>query len=216
MEGWLSVNILRTHKLTDLPHLNLYRTHYEDRNGDPKDWVFASRQAPPRLMSGQWETPDAVVIVPYHVSRHKLVIIEEFRVVLGGYQYGFPAGLMDAGETVVETCRRELFEETGLSVHRILRQSPPVYSSSGITDEAVSMVFVECDGTPSNAANEIFGALRHNICNMLLTPSISCVSAFHIMAKSISGANRYMLSCPVVAVISRKSLNNFFTFLAVT
>ena len=148
------MNILRTHKLTDLPHLNLYRTHYEDRNGDPKAWVFASRQDPPRLMSGQWETPDAVVIVPYHVSRHKLVIIEEFRVVLGGYQYGFPAGLMDAGETVVETCRRELFEETGLSVHRILRQSPPVYSSSGITDEAVSMVFVECDGTPSNAANE--------------------------------------------------------------
>jgi ADP-ribose pyrophosphatase len=148
------VNILRTHKLTDLPHLNLYRTHYEDRNGDPKAWVFASRQDPPRLMSGQWETPDAVVIVPYHVSRHKLVIIEEFRVVLGGYQYGFPAGLMDAGETVVETCGRELFEETGLSVSRILRQSPPVYSSSGITDEAVSMVFVECDGTPSNAANE--------------------------------------------------------------
>ena len=148
------MNILRTRKLTDLPHLNLYRTHYEDRNGDPRAWVFASRQDPPRLMSGQWDIPDAVVIVPYHISRHKLVIIEEFRVVLGGYQYGFPAGLMDAGETVVETCRRELFEETGLSVHRILRQSPPVYSSSGITDEAVSMVFVECDGTPSNAANE--------------------------------------------------------------
>lgn len=148
------MNILRTHKLTDLPHLNLYRTHYEDRNGDPRAWVFASRQDPPRLMSGQWDIPDAVVIVPYHISRHKLVIIEEFRVVLGGYQYGFPAGLMDAGETVVETCGRELFEETGLSVHRILRQSPPVYSSSGITDESVSMVFVECDGTPSNAANE--------------------------------------------------------------
>lgn len=148
------MNILQTQKLTDLPHLNLYRTHYEDRNGDPKAWVFASRQDPPRLVSGQWKAPDAVVIVPYHVARHNLVIIEEFRVVLGGYQYGFPAGLMDAGETVVETCGRELFEETGLSVRRILRQSPPVYSSSGISDEAVSMVFVECDGTPSNAANE--------------------------------------------------------------
>ena len=80
--------------------------------------------------------------------------IEEFRVTLGGYQYGFPAGLVDAGETVAATCNRELQEETGLSLQRVLRQSPPVYSSSGMTDEAVSMVFVECDGRPSNAANE--------------------------------------------------------------
>lgn len=146
--------IVKTRKLTDFPFLNLYGIHYEDRRGKTKDWIFASRQDPPRIESGQWETPDAVVIVPYHVSRRKLVVIEEFRVALGGYQYGFPAGLVDAGETVAATCDRELREETGLSLQRILRQSPPVYSSSGICDESVSMVFVECDGTPSNAANE--------------------------------------------------------------
>jgi ADP-ribose pyrophosphatase len=148
------VNILRTRKLTDLPHLNLYRADYEDRHGDPKQWIFASRQDPPRLVSEEWAIPDAVVIVPYHIGRRELVVIEEFRVALGGYQYGFPAGLVDAGETIADTCRRELFEETGLSLGRILRQSPPVLSSSGITDETVSMVFVECDGTPSSAANE--------------------------------------------------------------
>ena len=148
------MNVIRTRKLTDYSHLNLYQTCYEDRHGHPREWIFASRQNPPRLMSGHWDTPDAVVIVPFHVTRRKLVIIEEFRVALGGYQYGFPAGLVDAGETVVEAGRRELFEETGLSLERTLRQSPPVYSSSGITDESVVMVFAECDGTPSNAANE--------------------------------------------------------------
>jgi ADP-ribose pyrophosphatase len=148
------VQILRTRKLTDLPHLNLFRTHYEDRRGNPKDWIFASRQDPPRIDSARWDIPDAVVIVPYHTGRRRLVIIEEFRVALGGYQYGFPAGLVDAGETVAAACKRELREETGLSLQRILRQSPPVYSSSGMTDEAVSMVFAECDGTPSNSANE--------------------------------------------------------------
>ena len=115
---------------------------------------YASRQDPPRLVSGAWDVPDAVVIVPFHRDRRQLVIIEEFRVALGGYQYGFPAGLVDAGATIAATCRRELYEETGLNLCRILRQSPPVLSSSGITDETVAMVFVECDGTPSDEANE--------------------------------------------------------------
>ena len=138
-KGVQRLNVLRTRKLTELPHLNLYRAHYEDRHGAPKTWIFASRQDPPRLVSGAWEVPDAVVIVPFHRDRRQLVIIEEFRVALGGYQYGFPAGLV---------------EETGLILCRILRQSPPVRSSSVITDETVAMVFVECDGTPSDEANE--------------------------------------------------------------
>jgi ADP-ribose pyrophosphatase len=148
------LNILETRKLTDFPHLNLFRTRYEDRRGDPKVWIFTSRRDPPRLLSDNWDTPDAVVIVPYHVTQRRLVIIEEFRVAIGGYQYGFPAGLVDAGETIEATCRRELWEETGLALGGILRQSPPVLSSSGITDESVAMVFVECDGVPSNQANE--------------------------------------------------------------
>ncbi len=148
------MKLQRTQKLTDFPHLNLYQTQYEDRLGQSKSWVFASRQDPPRIVSKQWDTPDAVVIVPYHVSRHKLVIIQEYRVALGGYQYGFPAGLVDTGESVDEACRRELHEETGLALQRIIKQSPPVYSSSGMTDESVAMVFVECDGSPTNAANE--------------------------------------------------------------
>lgn len=154
MKGVSSLKILETRKLTDLPHLNLFRARYEDRHGNSKGWIFASRQDPPRLVSGKWDLPDAVVIVPYHLTHRKLVIIEEFRVPLGTYQYGFPAGLVDAGETIEATCRRELLEETGLALRRIVRQSPPVLSSSGITDESISMVFVECDGTPSNKANE--------------------------------------------------------------
>ena len=174
------MHILNTRKLTDLPFLNLYGIRYEDRRGTAKDWVFASRQDPPRIESGQWQTPDAVIVVPYHVDRRKLVIIEEFRVVLGGYQYGFPAGLVDAGETVAATCDRELREETGLALRRILRQSPPVYSSSGMTDEAVTMVFVECDGTPSNAANESSEDIRA----VLVDPAEAeklCTAAEHLM-----------------------------------
>ena len=66
----------------------------------------------------------------------------------------FRQGLVDDGETIQQTCMRELKEETGLNVTRIKKSSPPVYSSSGMSDESVSMIYVECDGTPSNKGNE--------------------------------------------------------------
>lgn len=148
------MKLIHTEKITHYHHLNLFRSDYRDQEGAAKTWIYASRQERPRLETQDWDRPDAVVIVPWHSERQQLVVIREYRVVLGGYQIGFPAGLMDPGETIIETARRELFEETGLNLRRVIRHSPPVYSSSGMTDESVTMVFAECGGTPSDAANE--------------------------------------------------------------
>jgi ADP-ribose pyrophosphatase len=148
------MEIKNVEKITDCRHLNLYEISYINQKGIEKSWQIASRAEKPKCVTGQFNIPDAVVIVPFHIEKDKLVIIKEFRVPLGGYQYGFPAGLVDKGETVQQTCTRELKEETGLSVTRVKKISPPVYSSSGMTDESVSMVYVECDGTPSNKGNE--------------------------------------------------------------
>jgi ADP-ribose pyrophosphatase len=148
------LKLIKTAKLTHHRHLNLFRTDYKDRNGTAKSWIYASRQEAAKIQTKTWDRPDAVVIVPWHREHARLVVIKEFRVVLGGYQIGFPAGLMDEGETVVQTAHRELFEETGLSLRQVLRCSPAVYSSSGMTDETVALVYAECDGTPSKTANE--------------------------------------------------------------
>ena len=148
------MKIQNVEKITDCRYLNLYEISYINQNGIKKLWQIASRADKPKCETGQFDMPDAVVIVPFHKKKDKLVIIKEFRVPLGDYQYGFPAGLVDEGETIQQTCIRELKEETGLNVTRIKKISPPVYSSSGMTDESVSMVYVECDGTPSNEGNE--------------------------------------------------------------
>lgn len=147
------MDILDTRSLSQHRHLNLFDTSYRDRTGAERSWVFASRCDPPKLVTGAFQQPDAVVIAALHTARKALVVIEEFRVPLGGYQYGFPAGLVDAGESVETAAQRELFEETGLELIRLLETSPPVYSSSGMTDESVCMVFCECDGIPTNAGN---------------------------------------------------------------
>ena len=140
-------------KVTDYRHLNMFEIEYLDTRGREKIWSFASRNDPPKCVSGEFDVPDAVVIVPFHAPKNKLVIIREFRVPLGDYQYGFPAGLVDAGETIETSVKRELMEETGLTVTRIDRISPPIYSSSGMTDESISIVYVECTGNPSNQGN---------------------------------------------------------------
>lgn len=152
-QEYFPVKIEDVKKITDYPHLNMFEIRYLDTSGRSRVWSLASRNDPPKSVSGVFDRPDAVVIVPFHVENDKLVIIREFRVPLGDYQYGFPAGLVDAGETVETSVRRELLEETGLTVNKMLWVSPPIYSSSGMTDESISMVYVQCSGQASNRGN---------------------------------------------------------------
>lgn len=140
------MDIYKREKLTDYPHLNLYRARYRDRAGRDKSWLYASRQNSAR--------PDAVVVVPFHQQENKLVIIKEFRVPLGGFLYGFPAGLVDPGESIIDAGRRELYEETGLTAVDVLKQSPAVFPSSGVTDESISLLYVTCEGSPNTENNE--------------------------------------------------------------
>ena len=102
-------------KITDCKHLNLFSITYEDQVNREKQWIFASRSGRLNPLEKDHTKPDAVVIVPYHRQEKKLVMIKEFRVALGGYQYGFPAGLVDKGESVEEAGKRELFEETRMN-----------------------------------------------------------------------------------------------------
>ena len=148
------MKIKKSQKLTDLKWLNMFNVEYIDHNGKGGIWQLASRKKKPKCLSGEFRKPDAVVIVPYHTSKKQLVITKEFRVPLADYEYGFPAGLVDIDETVRQAARRELAEETGLELTRYLKESPPIYSSAGMTDEAVTMVYVECRGEPSKARNE--------------------------------------------------------------
>ena len=146
--------IIDSKKLTNLKWLNLFNVSYIDKNGNRKIWQVASRVKNPKCVTNNFTKPDAVVMVPFHKSKKKIVITKEYRVPLADYEYGFPAGLIDEGETVREAARRELKEETGLDLTRFIKIGPCIYSSAGMTDESVSMVYIECDGAPSTDGNE--------------------------------------------------------------
>jgi ADP-ribose pyrophosphatase len=141
------------HKLTDQPWLNLYEVAYTARDGSAHHWMMCSRKDGPIEQASE---PDAVYIAAIVATPegNRLVLTKEFRVAIDDVEYGFPAGLIDAGESIESTVRRELKEETGLAVETIHYISPPVYSSAGMSDESCCMVLVTASGTPSTALNE--------------------------------------------------------------
>ena len=76
---------------------------------------------------------DAVTIIALHgdgaapEAPRRLVVIEEFRVPVDGWEFGLPAGLMDAGETA-ETCATRASRQVALSSISPERRLPSIRS----------------------------------------------------------------------------------------
>lgn len=122
--------------------LELRLLEYRDANGDNRHWECASRTG---------GCPGAVGIIVHIIPDDQLVLVRQFRPPLNAMSLEFPAGLVDADESVQQAALRELQEETGYTgkVGRILLHGK---SSPGMTDEQISLVTVEVDGL----------AYRHN------------------------------------------------------
>ena len=76
----------------------------------------------------------AVVIVP--VEGDRLLLIRQYRPVVGEYLYEFPAGTLEPGESPEECALRELEEETGYRAS-ILEKLGSFYSSPGYSTEVL-------------------------------------------------------------------------------
>lgn len=81
--------------------------------------------------------PGAVAIVPLTQER-ELVLVEQWRRVIGKITLELPAGIIDPGETPEETAQRELQEEVGYKAG-VLRRLGSYYSSPGVYTEEVHL-----------------------------------------------------------------------------
>ena len=133
--------------------LSFVERSFRDRNGGEKRWTFVERR----------NRRAAVIVIARTIESHDLIVVRQERIPIGDYVYEFPAGLVDDGEESAETAVRELAEETGYR-GEASRVSPVLYSSPGLTNEAIYAVEVITEETPTarlgRSASEVIEVVR--------------------------------------------------------
>jgi len=95
---------------------------------------------------------DCVSIVAKHEKG--TVVIRQVRDTIDDEIWEFPAGKVDRGESAIQAARRELFEETGLTLLPGALQLNWAFPSAGMIDECHTIVVGHCTGEITNEHNE--------------------------------------------------------------
>ena len=123
------------------------------------------------------EHPGAAVILPVTEAR-EVLMIRQYRYAFDRYLLELPAGLVDPGEGVMETARRELTEETGYAAGS-LRYLTTVLPSPGYAQERSALVLATgCHPVPHEAdEDEPIDVLRVPLADLgaFLTPGNTAI-----------------------------------------
>lgn len=111
--------------------LYLKQAFYTSKNGKKLTWYFVERKNNPRVVS----------VIVRSLKTQKYLLIEQFRVPVQSKVLEFPAGLVDAEETIEEAAIRELQEETGYKDVELIYTSPLTPKSAGLSNEVSSFVY---------------------------------------------------------------------------
>jgi 8-oxo-dGTP pyrophosphatase MutT (NUDIX family) len=95
--------------------------------------------------------PGGAAVVALDSKRH-VCLLRQYRYVAGGYIWELPAGKLEPSEPPLETAKRELIEEAGVSASQ-WRSLDTVLSSPGVFGEVVHL-FYATGIEPSTAAHE--------------------------------------------------------------
>ena len=139
--------------------LNFYELEAIRRDGKTMPYYMVSRNPDPTSLKAvtHHNSPDGVILFGvYGEQKDKVVLIRQYRYPIGGYVYELPAGLVEAGEDLLASGIREMYEETGLNFAPVDAgcYSKPFFMTVGMTDESCGTVFGYCSGQPTNANQE--------------------------------------------------------------
>ncbi|MDO4602058.1 MAG: NUDIX hydrolase [Eubacteriales bacterium] len=185
--------INKVEKLTDCKHLNLYAVDATSIHNTPVSYYVASRAEKTENLKLRTKknTPDGVIIYSlYGEKRDRVVLVRQYRYAIDDYIYEFPAGLVEKGEDFHEAAKRELYEETGLTLHPISvpeMYEKPYFTTVGMTDESCATVYGYADGKISKDCQEdseeieIVLADRDEVRRILKEEKVAIMCAYMLM-----------------------------------
>lgn len=137
------MKLIKMEKVKDGKYLKNYELTYQNKAGKEKTYEIVSRKE----LSGIEDIGKKISGLSIAaVSGEKLLLLKEFRMGVNKIVYNLCAGMIEEGETLEQCISRELYEETGLHVKRIIDILPASYAAVAITDTKTNIVFVEAEG----------------------------------------------------------------------
>lgn len=145
------MRLVKMEKVRDGKYLKNYELTYINKAGKEKKYEIVSRKE----LSGVEDIGAKVSGLSIAaVNGGKLLLLKEFRMGVNKTIYNLCAGMLEKEETLEECVARELYEETGLSVKRIIDILPASYAAVAISDTKTHIVFVEAEGEFSDHTSD--------------------------------------------------------------
>jgi ADP-ribose pyrophosphatase len=146
-----TMELLKMEKVKDGKYLKNYELTYLNKAGREKKYEIVSRSeiTSPDMLG---KRVSGVSVVAYYED--KLLLLREFRMGVNKYIYNLCAGMLEPEETIEDCIRRELYEETGLQLKRIIHILKPSYAAVAISDVKTQIAFVEAEGILSDNTSE--------------------------------------------------------------
>ena len=139
----IALEFLNFEKVKDGKYLKNYEITYRNKSGREKKYEIVSRRELESI-EDVGGAPSGVSIVATHEG--KLLLLHEFRMGVNRTIYNLCAGMLEQGEKIEDCIERELCEETGLRVKRMIKILPPSYAAVAISDTTTYIAFVEVEG----------------------------------------------------------------------
>ena len=129
-------------KILEGKFITRYDVDYLTAEGHEKTYEIISRNRNLQTLEDlQNKVPDSVVMILTDEAGERILVSREYRMAMGQWIYNFPAGLIDPGETPEESAKRELWEETGLTLTKVTDVLDNSYSAVGFANERNICVF---------------------------------------------------------------------------